>query len=73
MKVSISLPERDVALLDEYVRERGAKSRSAAVKRAIDLLRAVDLADDYAAAWTEWDASGDKATWEPATDDGLIT
>ena len=73
MKVSISLPERDVALLDEYVRERGVKSRSAAVKRAIDLLRAVDLADDYAAAWTEWDAGGDKATWEQATHDGLIT
>ncbi len=72
MKVSISLPERDVALLDEYVRERGAKSRSAAVKRAIDLLRTVDLADDYAAAWTEWDAGSDKATWEPATPDGLI-
>ena len=73
MKVSISLPERDVALLDEYVRERGVKSRSAAVKRAIDLLRAVDLADDYAAAWTEWDAGGDQATWDQATRDGLIT
>ncbi len=61
-----------MALLDQYVRERGAKSRSAAVKRAIDLLRTVDLADDYAAAWTEWDAGGDKATWEQATPDGLI-
>ena len=71
--MSISLPERDVALLDEYVCERGAKSRSAAVKRAIDLLRTVDLADDYAAAWTEWDAGGDKTRWEQATDDGLIT
>ncbi len=73
MKVSISLPERDVELLDQYVRERGVKSRSAAVKRAVDLLRAVDLADDYAAAWAEWDAGGDKATWERATHDGLTT
>ena len=73
MKVSISLPARDVALLDEYVRAHGIKSRSAAVKRAVDLLRAADLADDYAAAWAEWNAGSDKGAWTRATEDGLTT
>ena len=60
-----------MALLDEYVREPAVKFWSATVKQAIDLLRAADLAGDYAAAWTEWDASDDKARWEQATHDGL--
>ena len=73
MKLSISLPERDVDLLDEYVRTRRVKSRSAAVQRAVDLLRAVDLADDYAAAWAEWQAGGDESAWDRTTHDGLTT
>ena len=71
MKLSISLPERDVELLDEYVHTRRVKSRSAAVKRAVDLLRAVDLADDYAEAWAQWEAAADNTAWERATHDGL--
>lgn len=71
MRMSISLPARDVALLDEYVHTHGLKSRSAAVKRAVDLLRAVDLADAYAAAWAEWDDGSDKGEWTRATKDGL--
>ena len=73
MKLSISLPERDVDLLDEYVRTRRVKSRSAAVQRAVDLLRAVDLADDYAAAWAEWQAGGGESAWDRTTHDGLTT
>lgn len=73
MKLSISLPDRDVELLDDYVRMRRAKSRSAAVQRAVDLLRAVDLADDYAAAWAEWDGGGDESKWDRTTRDGLAT
>ena len=73
MKLSISLPERDVELLDEYVRTQRVKSRSAAVQRAVDLLRAVDLADDYAAAWVEWEAGGDESAWDRTTRDGLTT
>ena len=71
MKLSISLPERDVELLDDYVRTRRVKSRSAAVQRAIDLLRAADLSDDYAAAWAEWEAGGDESAWNRTTHDGL--
>jgi Arc/MetJ-type ribon-helix-helix transcriptional regulator len=71
MKLSISLPERDVELLDDYVRTRRVKSRSAAVQRAVDLLRAADLSDDYAAAWAEWEAGGDESAWNRTTHDGL--
>ncbi|MGR7023119.1 ribbon-helix-helix domain-containing protein [Geodermatophilus sp. URMC 62] len=71
MKLSISLPEEDVALLDAYAREAGLPSRSAAVQRAVRLLRHPDLEDDYAAAWDEWRTAGQEAEWEGTTADGL--
>ncbi|MEU4722674.1 ribbon-helix-helix domain-containing protein [Nonomuraea dietziae] len=33
MKLSVSLPEEDVAFLDEYAEETGEKSRSAVASR----------------------------------------
>ncbi len=71
MKLSISLPEEDVAALDEYARASGLRSRSAVVQRAIQLLRHQDLDQDYAEAWEEWESSGERAAWETTTDDGL--
>jgi antitoxin MazE9 len=71
VKLSISLPEEDVEVLDEYARNAGLPSRSAAVQHAIRLLRHPDLEDDYAAAWTEWRDSGEEAQWEGTTADGL--
>ncbi|HEV7167033.1 MAG TPA: ribbon-helix-helix domain-containing protein [Micrococcaceae bacterium] len=71
MKLSISLSEDDVSTLDEYARRSGLPSRSAAVQQAIRLLRNVGLEDDYAAAWEEWNATGESAVWEAATGDGL--
>jgi Arc/MetJ-type ribon-helix-helix transcriptional regulator len=71
MKLSVSLPEADVALLDEYARTSGLPSRSAALREAIRLLRLPELEDDYAAAWDEWAASGDEQMWEAAAADGL--
>ena len=71
MKLSISLSEEDVALLDAYAREAGLPSRSAVVQRAVRLLRHPDLEDDYAAAWAEWRSSGQEAEWEGTTADGL--
>ena len=56
-KLSVSLSEEDVATLDEYARTAGLKSRSAVVQRAIRLLVAPDLEDDYEAAWEEWQLS----------------
>ena len=71
MKLSISVSVQDVALLDEYARTTGLRSRSAAVQRAIQLLRHADLEQDYTAAWQEWESSGQRAAWEGSVDDGL--
>lgn len=73
MKVSVSLPGDDVRFLDEYAQERGLDSRSAAVQRAIRLLRTAELGATYEAAWDEWAAEGDSEPWESAAGDGLGT
>lgn len=72
MKLSVSVSEEDVALLDDYARAAGLRSRSAAVQHAIHLLRYPDIEADYAAAWGDWKSSGDEATWEGTVVDGLI-
>ena len=71
MKLSVSLPEDDVALLDEYAQVSGLRSRSAVVQYAIQLLRNMELEHDYAAAWDEWEASEDRVAWEGVAGDGL--
>lgn len=71
MKLSVSLSEDDVALLDEYAREAGLASRSAALQHAVRQLRRRDLEQDYAAAFGEWDASGDRDVWEATTGDAV--
>ena len=72
VKVSVSIPDDDVAFLDDYVRNRNAPSRSAALQRAIRLLRAAELSDDYAAAFDEWRDDADNAAWEATSRDGLV-
>ncbi len=72
MKLSVSVSEEDVALLDEYARASGFRPRSAAVQHAIQLLRHPALEEDYAAAWDEWESSGEGARWEGTAEDGLI-
>ena len=71
MKLSVSLSDDDVALLDAYARATGLRSRSAALQHAVGLLRHSELEQDYAAAWDEWDASGAREAWESGTGDGL--
>ena len=71
MKLSVSLSEDDVALLDDYARTAGLGSRSAALQHAVRLLRRAELSGDYEAAWEEWDASGERAAWESTVGDGL--
>ena len=71
MKVSVSIPEDDVAFLDEYVRSHGMASRSAALQRAIRLLRANELSQHYAAAFTEWAGDAEDSAWDAAVADGL--
>ena len=71
MKLSVSLPDDDVAFMDEYARRRGSSSRSSVVHRAIELLRTADLEDDYANAFEEWEQSGQAADWDSTAGDGI--
>lgn len=71
MKVSVSLPEEEVEFLDSFARSRGITSRSAALSRAIRLLRVSELSRDYAAAWQDWE-EGEGQAWEVTVDDGLL-
>ena len=71
MKVSVSLPGEDVQFLDEYAKEQGLESRSAALHRAVRLLRTAGLGATYEAAWEEWAAEGQADLWESTTRDGL--
>lgn len=71
MKVSVSLPERDVDFLDSYARKQGMDSRSAALHKAVELLRAAQLAGAYEDAWDPWTDSGDAEAWQDVAADGL--
>ena len=70
MKVSVSLPDEDVEFLDDYAVAQGIPSRSAALHKAVRLLRASELGPDYEAAWAEWSASDDEQLWESTAGDG---
>jgi Arc/MetJ-type ribon-helix-helix transcriptional regulator len=72
MKVSVSLPNEDVEFLDGYAEKSGLESRSAALQKAVRLLRAAELQDAYAAAWEEFTASGDAALWDATASDGVV-
>ena len=71
MKVSVSLPGADVQFLDEYAKEQGLESRSAALHRAVRLLRTAELGGTYEAAWQEWAAADEADPWELTVGDGL--
>jgi Arc/MetJ-type ribon-helix-helix transcriptional regulator len=71
MKVSLSIPNADVEFLDSYAYEHSIESRSAAVQRAIGLLRASELGDAYELAWQEWEQLGEAGVWEPTAVDAL--
>ena len=71
MKLSVSLSDEDVAVLDTYVVRAGLPSRSAGVQRAIRMLRYPALEDDYDDAWAEWSAAGEEDRWENTAGDGL--
>lgn len=71
VKLSVSLSKSDVEALDKFAHAAGLKSRSAAIQQAIKLLGDPELEDAYAAAWLEWEASGDAGSWEATAADGL--
>lgn len=71
MKVSVSLPDDDVEFLDAYAERVGISSRSAALQKAVRLLRASELGDAYQDAWATWESSGDSAMWDRTSSDGI--
>lgn len=71
MKLSVSLPAGDVEFLDEYARRQGIESRSAALHRAVRLLKATGLGGAYEEAWEEWARTGEADAWEVTASDGL--
>jgi len=71
MKLSVSLPDEDVAVLDEFVRSAGLSSRSAGLHHAVRMLRLPELEQDYEAAWNEFEVSGDHAAWGMTAADGI--
>ena len=71
MKISVSVSVDDVDFMDRYAREHGVASRSAVVQRAITVLQANELADDYAAAWREWEV-GEADAWQVVDADGVV-
>lgn len=71
MKLSVSLSERDVALLDEFAARQGLSSRSAAVQAAIRALRHEALVQAYVEEFDEWEGTEDKALWDGVSAVGL--
>ena len=71
MKLSVSIPDSDVAALDEYVRAAKLPSRSAGIQQAVRRLVDVGLEEEYALAWDEWVASGEAEVWEAVAADGI--
>ena len=71
MKVSVSLPDEDVEFLDTYAATSGMTSRSAVLHKAVRLLKAQELSNDYESAWDAWSESDDEQRWDHALADGL--
>ena len=71
MKLSVSLPDEDIAFLDSYAATQGITSRSAALHKAVRLLQASELGPAYEAAWDEWTQSDDAEAWDTTAGDGL--
>jgi len=64
--------DEDVEFIDRYAGEHGVASRSGVLQRAVSLLRASELGEDYAAAWQEW-SPDDADAWDSSVGDGLGT
>lgn len=71
MKVSLSIPDEDIRFLDNFARDHGIASRSAAVQQSIALLRDMELKEHFKIAMREWRESPDSELWESTVGDGL--
>lgn len=73
MKVSVSLPDKNIEFLEAYALRRGLGSRSAVLRRAVRLLRAAELGPTYKQAWEEWSSGEEGILWEARVTDGLTS
>lgn len=71
VKISISIPNDDVAFLDTLAQGDRYGSRSAVILRAVRLLRAAELGDAYEQAWSEWTIDESASDWSAVASDGL--
>lgn len=69
MKLSVSIPDDGLSFIDRYASHHGVESRSGVVHRAVSLLRASELGQNYAVAWAEWDET-DATEWGSVVADG---
>ena len=72
MKISVSIPDEDVATLDAYAETHQLPSRSATIRQAIRMLRRSELIVDYVAAFEDW-SDEDAEVWDAVAGDGLET
>ncbi|MFE9921142.1 ribbon-helix-helix domain-containing protein [Streptomyces sp. NPDC005774] len=73
MRISVSLPQEDVAFIDEYAAGTEAESRSAVMRVAIELLRQAQLEQAYTEAFAEWDCGGEAGPWDRVSGDGVTS
>ena len=71
VKVSTTLPERDVVFIERYAKEKNLPSRAAAYQAAVKALRDQELMRQYEEADKEWYESGEAAVWECTVGDGI--
>ncbi|MFF5209795.1 hypothetical protein [Streptosporangium sp. NPDC000396] len=70
MTVSVTLSSQDAFFVEDYVNQKRARSRSAAIRKAIRLLRESSLEEDHAAAFGERSMSEGARPWDLTTRDG---
>lgn len=70
MKLSVSMPDSDVRVLDAYVAAHSGATRSSALHQAVTLLREQSLVGQYDAAMDDWQASDDAELWDRTAGDG---
>ena len=71
MKLSVSLRPTDVEFVDQYLAEHGERSRSAVVRKALELLREQAIGEMYEIAWRQWVEDGEDKIWDLTVGDGL--
>lgn len=71
IKISISLADETLEVLDRYIAREHVSSRSAAIQLAIARLASSNLSQEYAQAFEEWGETEEETLWNQTTGDAL--